>query len=182
MVFILDSSGSVEMKFDMAMQLTRKIVHGLNFAGGRTRVGVMTYGDSPTIRFHLNQYTDKQSVMNAIAFTQQLGRTNTAGAIDQMRLDMFTSNRGDRPGDPNYAILITDGYSNINQHRTIPAADQARQRGIKMVAVGIGENGSVDRGEINGIANDPDNQFAYLLRNENDMDRVANGILDIICQ
>ena len=182
MVFILDSSGSVEKKFDMAMRLTRRIISGLNFAGGRTRVGLLTYSDQPTVRFHLNEYTDRRSVLNAVAFTQQLGRTNTAAAIDRVRIDMFTSYRGDRPGDDNYAVLITDGYSNVDQHRTVPAAEQARRSGITMVAVGIGENGSVDRGEVNGIANDPDSQYAYIAGTEADVDRVADGILDIICQ
>ena len=88
-VFVLDASGSVETTFDWAMQLTRKVVEGLNFAGGRARVGVVTYSDGPTNRFLLNKYTDKQGVLNAIAYTMENGRTNTAGGIDMMRFDMF---------------------------------------------------------------------------------------------
>ena len=181
-VFMLDASGSLEKKYEMAMQLAIQIIEGLNFAGSRTRVGVLTYSDNPTVRFHLNKYTDKQSIVNAIAFVTERGRTNTASAIDEMRGNMFISSRGDRSGDANYGILITDGYSNVNQARTLPAAKEARDAGIKMIAVGVGENGSVDRGEINGIANDPDSQFAYIMRTGADMDDVANGILDTICQ
>ncbi|MRC56833.1 VWA domain-containing protein, partial [Bacillus thuringiensis] len=144
----------------MAQEMTRRIVNGLNFDGGRTRVGVVTYSDSAKARFHLNSYTDKTSVLNAISYTLENGRTNTASGIDMARYNMFSSNKGDRAGDQNYAVIITDGNSNINRGGTIPAANGARRAGIKMIAIGIGENRKVDRSEINGIANDPDNQFA----------------------
>ena len=164
------------------MQFTRKVIQGLNFAGGRTRVGVATYDDSSKIRFHLNKYNDQQSVLNAIAYTITFGRTNTAAGIDDMRLNMFTSQNGDRPGDDNYAIVITDGYSNINRQSTLPSADFAKQAGITMMAVGVGKNGGVDRSEINGIASDPDNQYAFLLEDDTQLDSVSDRILDQLCQ
>lgn len=99
-----------------------------------------------------------------------------------MRLNMFTSFNGDRAGDPNYCIAITDGHSNINSEQTIPAADEARQADITMVAVGIGENGHVDRAELNGIANDPDNAYAFLMETEDQLETTANAILDMLCQ
>ena len=35
------------------------------------------------------------------------GKTNTAGALKQMRTQMFTSDNGDRADVPNYAIVLT---------------------------------------------------------------------------
>jgi len=162
--------------------MTRRIVDGLNFDGGRTRVGVVTYSDSAKSRFHLNAYTDKTSVLNAISYTLENGRTNTASGIDKAHYDMFSSNKGDRAGDQNYAIVITDGNSNINRGGTIDAAKNARRAGIKVIAIGIGENEKVDRSEINGIANDPDNQFAFMLDRNNGLDAIADKVLDQICQ
>lgn len=164
------------------MQFTRKVIQGLNFAGGRTRVGVVTYDDSSHIRFHLNKYNDQQSVLNAIAYTITFGRTNTAAAIDDMRNNMFTAQNGDRSGDDNIAILISDGYSNINRDQTTVSALMAKQDGITMMAVGIGKNGDVDRSEINAIASDPDSQYAFLLEDETQLDDVANALLDQLCQ
>ncbi len=181
-IFVLDASGSVEENFDLSLQLTRKIVEGLNFAGGRTRVGVVTYSDMANVRFHLNQYQDKQSVQNAIAFTLQGGRTNTADGISTMSHDMFTSSKGDRVGDNNFAIVITDGLSNIQPDKTIDRADEARQAGIKMVAVGVGHNGNVDRREINDIADQPENLHTMFVESQSDIDTAANKILDLICQ
>ena len=111
-----------------------------------------------------------------------MGETNTAGGIDEMRLNMFTSFNGDRAGDPNYCIVITDGRSNINNEQTIPSANAARNAGITMIAVGIGENGKVDRGELNGIANDPDNEHAFVMESEAELEGTATSILDQLCQ
>ena len=102
----------------------------------RTRVGLVTYSDVATVRFHLNRYTSKLEVLTAIAFTQEKGRTNTAGGIDEMTLNMFSAVNGDRAGDPNTAIVITDGRSNINRQRTIPAAEDARRHDVEIYAIG----------------------------------------------
>lgn len=180
--FVLDASGSVEETFEMAMNMTRKIVQGLNFAGGRTRVALTTYSDDATLRFKLNEYSDKVSVLNAIAFTQENGRTNTAAGIRMANNNIFRASEGDRSGDENIIIVITDGQSNVNSDQTIPAAEESRRAGIKVIAIGIGENGIVDRGELNGIANDPDNQYAFIVQPDKDVNTVANQVLDMLCQ
>ena len=69
-VFMLDSSGSVEETFELQLRLTREIIYGLNFAGSRTRVGVVQWSDSPARRFNLNEYSDRESVLNSIAYLQ----------------------------------------------------------------------------------------------------------------
>jgi Mg-chelatase subunit ChlD len=181
--FILDASGSVEATFALGQRLIRKIVQGLNFAGGRTRVAVVTFSNDAQVRFHLNEYTDKESVMNAIAFVLDDGRTHTASGIEEARRNVFRTSNGDRSGDPNFAIVITDGRSNINAGATIPAAEAARSQDITMLAVGIqGQNGQIDIAELNGIADDPDSQYAFVMDNESELDQTANQILDLLCQ
>ncbi len=54
------------------------------------------------------------------------GRTNTAEALLYLRSEMFTPFNGDRLDVPNYAVVITDGESNINEERTLPEAIEAR--------------------------------------------------------
>ena len=49
-MFAMDSSGSVETMFDMSINIAKQIVHGLNFWGGRTRVGVITFADTAEVR------------------------------------------------------------------------------------------------------------------------------------
>lgn len=120
----------------MMLDLVRRIIQGLNFDGGRTRVGLVTFSDVATVRFHLNTYTSKLEVLTAIAFTQEKGRTYTAAGLDTVKHTMFSSTNGDRAGDPNTVIVITDGRSNVNAARTIPAADELRNNGVEVYAIG----------------------------------------------
>lgn len=181
-VFVLDASGSVEKNFEIALNMTRRIVQGLNFAGDRTQVGVVTYSDNALVRFQLNEYKSLYEVQEGIAFTLMNGRTNTYQGLLETRTNMFTPLNGDRSGVPNYGIVITDGRSNVEPQNTIPEANNAKRDNIRLFAVGIGQNGQVDRGEINGIASDPDSDYAYIVQMESEMDNIANRILDVICQ
>lgn len=72
---------------------------------------------------------------------------------------MFTNARGDRRGVPNVAILITDGVSSINPHRTIPEALEAKERGTHIFTIDIALPHNV---ELNAITSTPlkDNRFS----------------------
>ena len=61
----------------------------------------------------------KDSVLNAIAFLHKPGRTHTADALTLTRQDMFSTSNGDRTGEDNIVILMTDGFSNINAEETV---------------------------------------------------------------
>ena len=181
-MFVLDSSGSVEENFELAQNLTKRIVYGLNFEGGRTQVGVVVYSSAANVMFHLEEYSRKDEVLNAISFTVDGQRTNTFAGIQLMREEMFTSNNGDRVGAPNWGVVITDGRSNVHNEDTIDEAMRAHDEGIQIFAVGIGENGSIDRTEINGIASDQDSEFAFIMQSPDELDQIANAILDRMCQ
>ena len=43
-----------------------------------------------------------------------------------LRTEMFTPFNGDRQDVPNFAVVITDGESNINEEETLPEAIEAR--------------------------------------------------------
>lgn len=76
------------------------------------------------IQFHLNQYSNKADIFNAIDSIPYIyGSTNTADALRTMHTVMFTALNGDRDSVPNTAIVITDGISNINSRRTVSEAE-----------------------------------------------------------
>ena len=57
------------------------------------------------------------------------GRTYTTSALRMLRQAVFVPSGGDRETVPNFAIIVTDGNSNINPEQTIPEAIQARIAG-----------------------------------------------------
>ena len=180
---MLDLSGSVEDQYERTIAFTKRVILGLDMAFDRTRIGVITFGTDVTIQFDLNKYRDKQEVLNAISFYPNAGRTNTQEAINRMRNGLFTSNGGARSGVPDIGILVTDGYSNVNQPNTIPEAERAKNRDIAIFAVAIGNK--VDMGEINGIAgrgNEPSDSYVFHVQNDGQIDSMADSLSERLCQ
>ena len=57
------------------------------------------------------------------------GRTNTQEALRKMGNEQFSSQNGDRSGVPNFAIVVTDGGSNIQRDNVKNEANSLRSKG-----------------------------------------------------
>lgn len=64
------------------------IVHGLEFRSDRTRLGLVSFSDAAKVDFQLDSYQDKQDVLNALSFSRNGGRTNTADALRLVKDDV----------------------------------------------------------------------------------------------
>ena len=177
--FIIDRSGSVEKQFELQLKLVKAIVMGLDFSFSRARVGVVIYEDSAQVAFDFEKYDRKFDVLNAIAFVQKSGgKTNTADGIYQARTNVLTR-PGDRQGVDNKVVIVTDGRSNLNKGNTANEAKQMRQN-AEVFAVGVGNN--VNVAELNEIGSDPDSTHVFhSLRDDGDVQRVADRVLDGLC-
>ncbi len=132
------------------------------------------------MRFNLRRFTSQRSVLNNIAFQNDrtvIG-TNTAAALAQARGQLLDPNNGARRGVRSVFVVMTDGQSNINTRETLAEARRARDRGTRVLAVGIG--GRVNRGEVEGLASDPARGVFYA-PTERDLQRVADRLLEAIC-
>ena len=173
----------MEQQYQRTIDFAQRVVYGLDMAFDRTRVGVVTYGTQAKMQFGLNKYRTKREVINALSFNPNRGRTNTQEAISMMRRDLFKSSSGDRPGVQNVAVLVSDGYSNVNQYNTVPEAGRAKNQGVAMYVVAIGDN--VDMGEVNAMAgksNEPPDSYVFRIRRDSEINRVADDLLDALCQ
>ena len=179
LVFILDLSGSLGDIYDISLNFMYTVIFGLPVRSGRARVALISYADSARVEFHLNRYQSKQEILNALSFRAVGARTNTQEAINKAYNNVFISNRGDRGGVRNIAIVITDGRSNVNQGNTLREANRARQRNIEIFVAAT--TYKADMGEVNGIANDPDNTHVVRLRTKGESESSANQLLDRLC-
>ena len=163
LVLILDSSSTLgEENFELALGLIETILDETDIDSGNVRVGFMTYGTSSEIRSELNGYDNKNEVIDAIYSVEYSGGgSNTADALLAARSKVFGS-RMDRPDAQNVIILVTDGFSDINAHRTAQEAELAKQSGIKIYAVGVGFS---DTRELDGIASKPLETFRHTADN-----------------
>lgn len=180
LVFVLDLSGSVEKEYHLVVNFARAVTHGLNIDSDLVRVGVVTYATSVTDQFFMNTYSGlKQGVINALNFYHEGGRTNTQAAI-AAAINQFTLARGDRSAVSNIIILVTDGYSNVNEQNTVINADQAKRRGIDLYSIAIGDAPNIR--ELSDISSDPDSEYLYQLRELSEVDSVASNLLGKLCQ
>ena len=177
---ILDLSGSIDIVYNQIIRLAEEIVYRLPVGFDRANVGLISYQDQAEVNFYLDTYETQRELLIALQFGSYGGKTHTADALRQTYRDLFTSARGMRNGVPNKGILITDGRSNINEGNTIREAENAKGRDIELYVVAVGEG--PDMNEVNGIASDPDSEYVFRLESENDIEDIADQIMEALCE
>ena len=178
---VLDLSGSVDQVVNISLAFAARVIHGLDVDNSQVRVALVSFMSRASINFYLDTYTRQQEVLNALAFRMAgTRRTNTQEALRKMHSEVFSSNRGDRPGVRNIAVVITDGFSNIQRFNTAKEATNAHNIGIDTYAIGVGPD--VDRNELNQIGSSPDSSHVILLRTARDVASRADTLLTRICQ
>jgi collagen type VI alpha len=178
--FVLDLSGSLEEVYNIVIEFAKQTMFGLPVYSQGARVSVITYADNSTIMFPLDKYTTAVSLRNALSFSKAGGTTNTQAAIKMAYNEVFTSAAGDRSGVPNIMIVCSDGQSNVNSQNTIPEANAAKQRGITVYSVGIGQD--VYRPEMEAIATAPISSHTVYVPTAADVPKGASTLLDLLCQ
>ncbi|KAK3799727.1 hypothetical protein RRG08_017428 [Elysia crispata] len=139
LVMALDASSSLgQTNFSRTLDFAKDFLYMANIDGGHTRVGVVVFGSIHSVEFHLNTFSTKADVYNAIDGSYYLHtKTNIGAALKAARTEMFTAANGDRPDAQNVCLLVTDGVSNYNSVDTIPEAESARAAGIRIYAIAI---------------------------------------------
>lgn len=106
------------------------------------------------------------------------GDTFTADALRLLREYFFTEFRGARPDVPDYAVIITDGVSNVRNFRTVPEAHKVQDEGIHIFSVGIG---LTNLEEIYAVSSEPSSANTFLVQDFDQLPNVAPGLVSAIC-
>ena len=115
---------------------------------------MVRFASSGSTIFNLNEYSDKDLLLDAISdidFTG--GGTNTVDGLRRM-LEGFTEENGARLSQDDVfrlAIVMTDGMSN-DQTATIEMAEQVHNFPHPILVFSIGVGGNVDNEELEAIA------------------------------
>jgi collagen type VI alpha len=151
-IFILDSSGSIKVdNWKLVLNFVNEAINRMGVGPRATNVGLLTYGNRAHIIFQLNNFTNAAEMFPVVSAARFLDEnTNTSGGLYVAKNVMFTEENGDRPKAPNMAIVITDGESTYDHDKTIPYAQEAKNAGILLISIGVGDKVSKD--ELDGIA------------------------------
>ncbi|KAL3854733.1 hypothetical protein ACJMK2_013983 [Sinanodonta woodiana] len=138
-IFVLDSSSSVgEENFELALEFVSSVVEELSRGGSDNRYAMITFSNDVQLVFSLGRYSSAGTILNAIKYTRyRPGSTNTAGGL-RTALEISSPEYGDRKDVDNIVILVADGQSNVNTEDTIPAADDLKKTGAKIITIGVG--------------------------------------------
>ena len=190
-VFMIDGSGSIRDtnprdrsydNWELLLNFIVTMVDKLNIGLNQVLIGVVKFSTDAETVFHMNQYTDKNLLKEAIrGIRYKGGHTNTVGGIRIMHDVEFTPQNGDRSGVPNIAVVITDGGSTQNKSSTIPEAIRARNDGIKIYSVGI--TSRVNEAELRDISSPPhvkDKNY-FMASTFQNLDRLAIAIMSEAC-
>ena len=118
-------------------------------------------------------------MLSALTFSSAGGSTNTQEALGLLHRDVFTMIGGDRPDVINKAVVVTDGKSTVDPQNTPIQADLARQAGIELYVLAVGSK--VDRKEVGQIASNPVANHVFDLERVEDVVRVSDDMLEVIC-
>ncbi len=187
LVFVVDSSGSIRDNnpkdgsydnWDTLLDFVASLVNSLSVSTSATQVGMVEYSERAINVFYMNSYYDKNQIMSAIRSTTYMGSfTNTSGGIKTARFEQFITSRGFRSDAKQIMIVFTDGESNLDQDRTIPDAEAARQSGIEIISVGV--TNAVKISEVQGISSSPqlENTNWFAADDFNTLNTVKEGLL-----
>lgn len=162
-VFVVDQSGSIVDNnprngswdnWALIKQFIIAIVRNSNVSYDGTHVALLTFGNIAVPRFHLNDFYGVDEVVAAIEkIPPGQGQTNTYAGLYTTRVEMFSVEYGARPNAPHNAIVITDGFANINTDKTYPEAESCYEAGINVFVIGM--TSLIDETQLRNISSPP---------------------------
>ncbi|XP_013409331.1 cartilage matrix protein isoform X2 [Lingula anatina] len=154
----------------------RNLTSRFTIGDGKIRVALVP-ADCNNPGFHLSRFNDRQSIFSHLDNYRMDAPTN-AGRLHYLRTVTFTSAKGARDGVRKLAItVLTNKSRNVNA--TIAAAEEAKEAGIEMIAIGIGDE--VDTDELHGIASTTNRVFRLLDYNAFRV-RIRRLLYKVICK
>jgi len=131
-VFVIDASGSVgPVNYLVVLNFVGRIVGQFSIDNGDVRVGILVFGSTASIAFHLNRYSTLLEVQDAVSQLADVGgQTVTAPAFRIVRDWMFQSENGSRETARHVVVCISDGNTDDPDNATTEVTDRRHSRAV----------------------------------------------------
>jgi len=163
---VFDVSGSMDefagasgmSKLQAARDQARGFVHGMrslaNYSGHSADVGIVSFASDARVEHSLS--SDYSSLEHSINSLSTWGLTNIAAGMN-LGIQQLEGSDGDK-----VMLLLSDGYDNMSSYGEImQAAQDAKDRGIKIYTVGFGLPGDLDTDLLQEIATLTGGSYSY---------------------
>ncbi|XP_060778327.1 collagen alpha-6(VI) chain-like isoform X2 [Neoarius graeffei] len=158
-VFIVDVSDSITVSnFKLVRDFLHRMINGLEIMPDSVRVGMVLYGDTPTVDFYLNTFDDKEDILQYIKLLPfKGGESKTSKALKLAREKVFIKEMGSRHalGVQQIAVVITEGGSLDN---VTVQATELRRSGVQVYALGVTKDNVK---QLKEIASYPSKRFVF---------------------
>ena len=147
------------------------------------QVAVITFDDSTNVVFSLTAHNNEPALLAAIsAVPYDGGGTNIAAGLNRLVSDGFTGARPPSQGVPRFAVVVTDGQSNLAAVQTAASALRAVVPAITCYAIGIGTG--IETAQLEAIASTPTSTFLRTITNFSpaELATVTQTLLQQACQ
>lgn len=146
LVLLIDGSQNVgAANFQIVRNLALRIIERIDVGRDRIHVALVMYNGSPDIKFYLNSYDSKASVLEAVKALTYSGaeESNLGAALEEVAENLLSSDAGGRAeeGVPQMLVVISAGPSTDDTG----VGDRALKRaGVVTVGVAIGDSATAD--------------------------------------
>ncbi|KAM3614957.1 uncharacterized protein V6R79_021344 [Siganus canaliculatus] len=177
-VILVDGSWSIgRLNFRLVRMFLENLVNAFDVGIDKTRIGLAQYSGDPRIEWHLDAFSTKDAVIDAVKnLPYKGGNTLTGLALTYILENCFKHEAGSRVGIPKIGILITDGKS---QDDVIPPAESLRNAGVELFAIGVK---NADENELQSIASEPHETHVYNVADFNIMSSIVEGLTRTVCE
>ena len=138
MVFVVDESGSIgEQDFQLFREFIENVSSVLNFGQSHSRVAVISFDESPSLAFALNEHTNRSSFLQAVRnLAYSGGGTDIAEALNFLRETAQNGSLGINDNNRQIAMFMTDGQSDSDATRIAAEALHAANI-FQVYAIGV---------------------------------------------
>ncbi|KTG31096.1 hypothetical protein cypCar_00004719, partial [Cyprinus carpio] len=174
---LVDGSWSIgRINFRLVRMFLENLVSAFDVGMDKTRIGLAQYSGDPRIEWHLNGFSTKDAVIDAVKnLPYKGGNTLTGLALTYILENSFKPESGARSNVPKIGILITDGKS---QDDVIPPAQSLRSAGVELFAIGVK---NADENELKAIASEPEETHVYNVADFSIMSTIVDGLTSKVC-
>lgn len=152
LIISLDTSSSFSNVYiEGILEFTKGLIRTLNVGSDRTRIGVQTFGNTPSLDISVDEFGVNSAVIDALTVRPTRGATNIVSALRQLQEVMMTSSR---PDARKVIVIITDGRTGKIED-TIQQAAVLKNNHVTILPISVAVKDYNDLKEVESLSSSP---------------------------